>query len=88
MKATRTFVRRLCQEARLRIDKDVATLIVEQFGSEPSPHTYTEQDLWEQIRKLVMRYNSQHEHVAADEGISHPNKPKGGSLQEPDQQAF
>jgi len=41
----------------MKIDKDLEALILRKYGTEPYPHTYTEQDLYEQIRKLVMRYH-------------------------------
>ena len=31
--------------------------LLERLGSEPYPHTYTEQDLHEQSRKMIIRYN-------------------------------
>ena len=34
--------------------------IDERLGSEPYPHTYTEQDLHEQSRKMIMLYNRNH----------------------------
>jgi hypothetical protein len=39
------------------IDNNLEALILQKYGTEPYPHTYTEQDLYEQIRKLVMRYH-------------------------------
>jgi hypothetical protein len=59
MTATPRLVRRLREESRLRIDEELERLILERFGTEPIPYTYSEQDLWEQIRKLVAHYNEE-----------------------------
>ena len=39
------------------IDERLEKTLLEQLGSEPYPHTYTEQDLHEQSRKMISRYN-------------------------------
>ena len=53
MTATPRHIRRLREESRLRIDENLEALILKRFGTEPYPRRYTEQDLSEQIRKLV-----------------------------------
>ena len=40
-----------------KIDKNLEALLLLRYGTEPSPHTYSEQDLHEQIRKLIAQYN-------------------------------
>ena len=57
MTATVKMIRDLRSKGRMRIDPDLEALILRRFGTEPYPHTYTEQDLYEQIRKLVIRHN-------------------------------
>lgn len=36
-----------------RISDELEREILEKFGKEPEPYKYTEQDLYEQIRKMV-----------------------------------
>ena len=79
MTATRTLVRQLREEARMRIDEDLEALILERLGNEPHPHTYTEQDLLEQVRKLVIDHNREHE-LPLDEVFPQSKEPKGGAL--------
>ncbi len=40
-----------------RIDARLERMLLEQLGTEPYPHSYTEQDIHEQSRKMIMRYN-------------------------------
>lgn len=90
MKATPRFVRRLREETRLSIDQDLEALILKRFGTEPYTHTYTEQDLFEPVRKLVIDYNGEHRQVPPEELFAHPEDPKGGQPigARPAQQAF
>jgi hypothetical protein len=57
MIATRAMIASLRVHGRQRIDRDLETLILTQFGTEPLPNEYSEQDLYEQIRKLIDRHN-------------------------------
>ncbi len=43
---------------RWKIDKNLETLLLKRLGTEPSPYAYTEQDLYEQARKIVAQCNS------------------------------
>lgn len=56
MIATRAMVKSLRVQERRLIGRDLEDLILQQFGEEPLPHEYSEQDLHEQIRKLIDRY--------------------------------
>jgi hypothetical protein len=40
-----------------RIDKRLERMLLKQLGAEPFPHVYTEQDIYEQSRKMILRYN-------------------------------
>ncbi len=40
-----------------RIDKCLEQMLLKQLGTEPYPHVYTEQDIYEQSRKIILRYN-------------------------------
>ena len=59
MTATRRMIRRLREQSRMNIDGDLEELILKKYGTEPDPYTYTEQDLHEQIRKVVLRYHEE-----------------------------
>ena len=41
----------------MEIDSELEDRLLQQFGEEPHPEEYSEQDLHEQVRKLVMGYN-------------------------------
>ena len=43
-----------------KIDEHLEKILLERLGSEPYPHVYTEQDLYEQSRKMIMQYNQNH----------------------------
>ena len=40
-----------------RIDECLEQMLLKQLGTEPFPHVYTEQDIYEQSRKMILRYN-------------------------------
>jgi hypothetical protein len=44
-----------------RIDKKLERMLIKQLGSEPKPYVYSEQDIYEQSRKMIIRYNEEHE---------------------------
>ena len=43
--------------SRWKIDTNLEALLLKRLGTEPVPYTYTEQDLHEQVRKIVLQYN-------------------------------
>ena len=59
MIVTKKYIRDLKQKSLIEISEETEKRILEQFGKEPDPddegckHTYTEQDLYEQIRKMI-----------------------------------
>ena len=61
MKITRKQIDRMRGDGRLLIDDDLAEMIIAQYGSEPEPYEYNEQDLHEQVRKMIDRYNERPE---------------------------
>lgn len=52
--------RRMITEMRRysRIDKYLEQILLERLGSEPYPYMFTEQDICEQSRKMIQRYNA------------------------------
>jgi len=60
MVVTPEMIQDLRIHARKKINGELETLILKQLGSEPYPHTYSEQDIYEQMRKIIQQYNEQH----------------------------
>ncbi len=58
MVATRAYIQNLRKQARMTIQSELETLILTEYGGEPTPYTFSPQDLYEQIRKLVYHYNN------------------------------
>lgn len=57
MTLTRTMIDRLRFPGRMEIDDELERRLLQQFGNEPHPNVYSEQDLQEQVRKFVMLNN-------------------------------
>jgi len=57
MTLTKAMIDRLRFPGRMDIDKGLEESLLRRFGTEPHPHEYSEQDLHEQVRKLVMLQN-------------------------------
>jgi hypothetical protein len=54
MTFTNRDVQQLRERMRFNISQDQEVLILERFGSEPDEkHVWTEQDIYEQVRKLI-----------------------------------
>jgi hypothetical protein len=59
MIVTKKYIRDLREKSFIEISKETEKRILEKFGKEPEQdedgrkHTYTEQDIWEQIRKMI-----------------------------------
>lgn len=59
MIVTEKYIRDLREKSFINISEETEKHILEQFGTEPEPdeegriYEYTEQDLWEQIRKII-----------------------------------
>ena len=60
MVVTPKMIQDLRIHGRKKINSELEALILEQLGSEPYPYTYSEQDIYEQMRKLIQQYNDQH----------------------------
>lgn len=60
MTITRRQIQRMRSHGRMRIDADLEEIILAEYGVEPDDPEYTEQDLHEQIRKLINQYNHEH----------------------------
>lgn len=59
MIVTEKHINDLREKSFMNISKEAEKLILEQLGKEPEPddeghiHEYSEQDIWEQIRKMI-----------------------------------
>lgn len=51
------FVEHLRKRYDMNIPENLEAFLLEEYGDEPFPYEYSEQDLYEQIRKLVMDYH-------------------------------
>ena len=60
MTITRKQIQRMRCHARMRIDADLQDMILAQYGEQPHCPQYTDQDVHEQIGKLVKQYNLEH----------------------------
>lgn len=60
MTITRKHIEQIRSHARMRIDAALEDMVLVQHGEEPDGPEYTEQDLHEQIRKLINQYNLEH----------------------------
>jgi len=58
MIATKRFINHLRHKCRIDIDETLERYILSIYESEPFPYVWTEQDLYEQIRKLADSYNN------------------------------
>jgi hypothetical protein len=60
MTITRKRINGMRTHGRMRIDAELEEIILAEYGVEPEQYEYSEQDLHEQIRKLVYQYNLDH----------------------------
>lgn len=58
MVVTRAYIHNLREQAGMTINRDLESIILKEYCREPTPYTFSEQDLHEQIRKLVYHYNN------------------------------
>lgn len=57
MTLTRKMIDSLRFPWRMDIDNELEAQLLKRFRNEPYPNEYSEQDLFEQVRKYVMSYN-------------------------------
>lgn len=57
MTVDKMFINDLRKRQRMLIPEDLEAFLLDQYGQGPFPYEYTEQDLYEQIRKLVKQYH-------------------------------
>jgi asparagine synthetase B (glutamine-hydrolysing) len=64
MTLTDSLIDQLRFPGRMNIDAELENRLFEEFGTEPHPYEYSEQDLYEQVRKFIMHYNQEKEAVS------------------------
>ena len=58
MIADKKYIEHLRTNSHFKIDEKLEAYILAEYEEEPFPYMWSEQDLYEQIRKLVMKYNT------------------------------
>ncbi len=61
MVLTKRHIRMLRQQGRMTISDEVEAILLARLGTEPEPYTYTEQDLYEQARKIIREHQEEPE---------------------------
>jgi hypothetical protein len=54
----KNYIEKLRQKCRIPIDESLERCLLKEYGEEPLPYVWSEQDLYEQIRKISDRYES------------------------------
>jgi len=57
MTVTVKFLNEIFRQMGYRIDKPLESYLLDTYREEPFPYEWTEQDLYEQIRKIIHQYN-------------------------------
>ena len=57
MIANKMLIEDMCSNFRVEPNKMLVTHILNLYGHEPLPNVWSEQDLFEQIRKIILRYS-------------------------------
>jgi len=58
MVLTRKMINEARSYGRVKISNELEVLLLTELGQEPLPHTYSEQDIHEQMRKMIQDYNN------------------------------
>jgi hypothetical protein len=58
MVVTKGYIQRLRVNARLSISPELEQILIDRLGEEPEPYMYSEQDIHEQTRKIINRYQT------------------------------
>jgi hypothetical protein len=57
---TNRYIKKLEEYFRLPFPQELKDELFSQLGEEPEPYAYSEQDIWEQSRKIVIMYGRIH----------------------------
>jgi hypothetical protein len=56
MIANKKIIESICVRNQLKMTEELKSYIIQEFGTEPFPYIWSEQDLYENIRKLIIDY--------------------------------
>lgn len=57
---TQKYIQKLEEYFRFSFPKELKDELFNQLGEEPKPYEYSDQDIWEQSRKIVITYGRNH----------------------------
>jgi hypothetical protein len=57
---TKKYIRKLEEYYRFRFPEGLKEALINQLGKEPEPYEYSDQDIWEQSRKIILSYRRDH----------------------------
>ena len=63
---TKKNIARLRSHSKYIIPQELEDLLLEKFGQDPKPYVYTEQDIYEQSRKILEQYQLEHRPTLPD----------------------
>lgn len=55
---SKAYIRQLRENSRWRITAELEARLLAEFTEEPYPHVWSDQDLYEQVRRYVGDYNA------------------------------
>ncbi len=65
----RKYVQSIRTHGQKDIPAEIEAILIKRFGKEPYPHTYSEQDLYEQTRKVINRYSTPRGRLEVIDGV-------------------
>lgn len=60
MVITKKYIQNLEEYYRFSFPNELKYELISRFGEKPTPYEYSDQDLWEQSRKIVLSYCGEH----------------------------
>lgn len=57
---TKKYIRKLEEYYRFYLPKELKEELICQLSEEPEPYEYSDQDIWEQSRKIILSYRRNH----------------------------
>lgn len=60
MVITKKYIQNLEEYYRFSFPNELKDELISRFGEEPTPYEYSDHDLWEQSRKIVLSYCREH----------------------------
>lgn len=57
---SKKYIRKLEEYYRFNFPKELKEALINRLGVEPVPYEYSDQDIWEQSRKIILSYRRDH----------------------------